>query len=530
MTSNIVRIDNISVAFSGKPVVHGVSLNIKKGETVALVGESGSGKSVTALSILQLLSYPPASHPTGSILVDGQEVIGEDEKELRKIRGRKISMVFQEPMTSLNPLHTIKKQIQEILAVHSGMVGKEARDRTLELLKLVGLRDAERRLKAYPQQLSGGQRQRLMIAMALPNEPDLLIADEPTTALDVTVQARILKLMKELQDKLGMAMLLITHDLSIVRYMADRVYVMEHGHVVEEGNTLQVFDSPRHAYTKRLLEAEPKRKGSIENDESRVLVETKDLSVRYQTKGWPSREYFNAVNDVSIQVREGRSLGVVGESGSGKTTLGMAIARLTGSTGGIYFDGRDIQGLKSKEMKPLRKGMQLVFQDPYGSLSPRMTVGQIIEEGLVINASELDESTRRSRVTELLVEVGLDPDIRGRYPHEFSGGQRQRIAIARALIMKPRFMVLDEPSSSLDMTVQAQIIQLLLDLQERHNLTYLFISHDLKVVRALCDEIIVMKAGKVIEWGQIDEVYSSPKFEYTKELMSSAFDLNAHLR
>jgi microcin C transport system ATP-binding protein len=530
MATEIVRIHDLSVAFSGKPVVHGVSIHIDKGETVALVGESGSGKSVTALSILQLLSYPLASHPTGSIIVDGQEVIGEDESELREIRGKKISMVFQEPMTSLNPLHTIRKQIEEILAVHGGIVGKEARSRTIALLQLVGLKDAERRLRAYPHQLSGGQRQRVMIAMALANEPDLLIADEPTTALDVTVQAQILKLMKELQEKLGMAMLLITHDLSIVRYMAERVYVMDRGHVVEDGKAAQVFNSPGHAYTKRLLDAEARSKRSNENDASRVLVETKQLSVRYETRGWPNREYFDAVDDVSIQVREGHSLGVVGESGSGKTTLGMAIARLTRSTGGIYFDGRDIQSLKSNDMKPLRKEMQLVFQDPYGSLSPRMTVGQIVAEGLVINAPELDHSTRRSRVTDLLAEVGLGPEIHDRYPHEFSGGQRQRIAIARALIMKPRFVILDEPSSSLDMTVQAQIIQLLLELQERHNLTYLFISHDLRVVRALCDEIVVMKDGKVIERGQIDEVYSSPKYEYTKELMRSAFDLDAHLR
>ena len=530
MAAKLVQIENLSIAFSGETVVHGMNLHIDKGETVALVGESGSGKSVTALSILQLLPYPQASHPTGSIHVDGEEVMGKAEKTLRKIRGKKISMVFQEPMTSLNPLHTIEKQVSEILSVHGGVIGKQARKRTLELLELVGLRDAERRLKAYPHQLSGGQRQRVMIAMALANEPDLLIADEPTTALDVTVQAQILKLMKELQEKLGMAMLLITHDLSIVRYMAERVYVMERGYVVEEGATAKVFESPEHPYTKRLLDAEPKSKRTIDDDQSPILIETTNLSVRYQTKGWPKREYFTAVDDVSIKVRQGHSLGVVGESGSGKTTLGMAIARLTRSEGKIRFDGQDIHGLNFNEMKPLRKGLQTVFQDPYGSLSPRMTIRQIVEEGLVINMPEMPESDRKAQVAAILNEVGLDPEIQDRYPHEFSGGQRQRIAIARAMILKPQFVVLDEPSSSLDMTVQAQIIQLLIELQDRYNLTYLFISHDLKVVRALCNEIVVMKEGKIIERGKVEDVFSAPKFDYTKELMRSAFDLDARLK
>ncbi len=529
MDSGLVKIENLSVAFSGVQVVNGVDLHIDKGETVALVGESGSGKSVTALSILQLLPYPQASHPTGSILVDGVDVVGGDEKMLRKIRGAKISMVFQEPMTSLNPLHSIQKQIVEILSIHQGIVGKDAKSRALELLELVGLRDAEGRLNAFPHQLSGGQRQRVMIAMALANEPDLLIADEPTTALDVTIQAQILTLMKELQKRLGMAMLLITHDLGIVRYMAERVYVMEGGNIVEAGETRKIFQSPEHPYTIRLLDAEPKGTCSIAENGSRALIETKDLNVRYPLGGWP-KKFLHAVNNISISVREGHSLGVVGESGSGKTTLGMAIVRLIRSEGDILFNGENIQGLNYKATKPLRKEMQIVFQDPFGSLSPRMTVSQIVEEGLVINMPGLSEDDRRQQVAGILEEVGLEPDIQERYPHEFSGGQRQRIAIARAMIMKPRFVVLDEPSSSLDMTVQAQIIELLRELQQRHNLTYMFISHDLKVVRALCDEIVVMKDGKIVEQGPAEQVYAEPKYDYTKELMRAAFDLDASLR
>lgn len=529
MVSELVRIDDLSITFHGVTAVENISLHINKGETVALVGESGSGKSVTALSILQLLPYPQAAHPTGSILVDGTEVVGGDEKMLRKIRGAKISMIFQEPMTSLNPLHSIQKQMLEILAIHRGMVGQEARSRTLELLELVGLQEAEKRLKAFPHELSGGQRQRVMIAMALANEPDLLIADEPTTALDVTIQAQILALMKSLQERLGMAMLLITHDLGIVRYMAERVYVMEKGDIVESGETRQIFSSPQHPYTIRLLDAEPKGTASIADDGDRTLVETKHLNVRYPLGGWP-KKYLLAVDDVSLKVREGHSLGIVGESGSGKTTLGMAMVRLIRSEGDILFNGTNIQGLSHKAIKPLRKEMQIVFQDPYGSLSPRMTIGSIIAEGLTINMLDLSEEDCRQQVTDILVEVGLDPNIQERYPHEFSGGQRQRISIARAMIMKPRFVVLDEPSSSLDMTVQAQIIELLKDLQQRHNLTYMFISHDLKVVRALCDEIVVMKDGKIIEQGAAEQVYSEPKYDYTKELMRAAFDLDSSLQ
>jgi len=527
--SSLINIKDLSVSFSGEPAVNRISLHIDKGETVALVGESGSGKSVTALSILQLLPYPQAAHPNGSILIDGEEVIGAGEGILRKIRGAQITMVFQEPMTSLNPLHTIQKQMEEILALHSGITGQEARDRTLELLKLVGLQEAEKRLKAFPHELSGGQRQRVMIAMALANEPDLLIADEPTTALDVTIQAQILSLIKELQAKLGMAVLLITHDLGIVRYMAERVYVMEKGDLVEEGQTKEIFSNPQHPYTQKLIAAEPKGNPLVSENEKPVLMETRGLNVTFPLGGWP-RKYLVAVDGVSIKVREGHSLGVVGESGSGKTTLGMAMVRLIGSKGDILFSGRNIQGLRYRAVKPLRKQMQIVFQDPYGSLSPRLTIRQIIEEGLVINMPDMGDVERKQKVADILKEVGLDPDIRERYPHEFSGGQRQRIAIARAMIMNPRFVVLDEPTSSLDMTVQAQIVDLLKNLQKKHDLTYMFISHDLKVVRALCDEIVVMKDGKIIEHGSADQIYMNPRYDYTKELMHAAFDLDAALQ
>ena len=529
MVSRLIDINDLSVSFSGVPAVKNISLHIDKGETVALVGESGSGKSVTALSILQLLPYPQAHHPNGSILVNGDEVIGAEEAALRRIRGAQITMIFQEPMTSLNPVHTIQKQMEEILALHGGISGQQAKSRTLELLNLVGLQEAEKRLKAFPHELSGGQRQRVMIAMALANEPDLLIADEPTTALDVTIQAQILTLMKDLQARMGMAMLLITHDLGIVRYMAERVYVMENGILVEEGKTRQIFEDPQHPYTQRLIGAEPKGMPLESANEDRAIIETRGLNVTFPLGGWP-KKYLKAVDDVTIQVREGHSLGIVGESGSGKTTLGMAMIRLISSEGEIVFNGKPIQGLKYKAVKPLRKEMQIVFQDPFGSLSPRMTIRQIIEEGLVINMRDMDDSTRRRQVTDILVEVGLDPNIEERYPHEFSGGQRQRIAIARAMIMNPRFVVLDEPTSSLDMTVQAQIVELLKDLQKKHNLTYMFISHDLKVVRALCDEIMVMKDGKIIEQGPASQIYTNPQFAYTKELMHAAFDLDASLQ
>jgi len=517
-----LEISDLSIAFDGVRVVEGLDLRLDRGESVALVGESGSGKSVTALSILQLLSYPRASHPSGSILVEGREVVGADETEMRPLRGSRISMVFQEPMTSLNPLHTIRKQVEEVLAVHRGLRGPAALERTVELLELVGLQEARERLDSYPHQLSGGQRQRVMIAMAIANEPDLLIADEPTTALDVTVQAQILALIKELQERLGMALLLITHDLGIVRFMAERVYVMERGRVVEEGSTEEVFERPRHVYTRKLLDAEPRSVCPIAENEAPVLVETTDLTVEFPLRAWPRKKVLVAVDDVSIRVRQGHSLGVVGESGSGKTTLAMAMVRLLRSRGGIVFDGEPIHGLGFKQLKPLRRSMQIVFQDPYGSLSPRLTVEEIVAEGLVIHEPGLSRPERRRRVAEVLADVGLDPDIQRRYPHEFSGGQRQRIAVARAMILRPRFVVLDEPTSSLDMTVQAQIVELLLDLQQRHGLTYLFISHDLKVVRALCDEIAVMKDGRIVEQGPADELFEAPRESYTRALMNAA--------
>ena len=531
MSGPILDIHDLSVAFHGKEVVSGVSFHIDQGETVGLVGESGSGKSVTALSVMQLLPEKQASHPQGSVKVDGQEVIGASEDAMLKVRGNRVSMVFQEPMTSLNPLHTIERQIGEILFVHRALGRKDARDRTLELLKLVGLQRADERLKAYPHELSGGQRQRVMIAMALANEPDLLIADEPTTALDVTVQAQILKLLADLKARLNMSLLLITHDLGIVRTMADRVCVMTNGQLVEQGKTAQIFSKPKHAYTQQLLAAEPKGNPDPGEPDAPVLVKTGSLSVHFNlTKGlFASRRVLKAVDDVSLTLRRGHSLGIVGESGSGKTTLAMALLRLIKSRGEIHFDGQSIQGLSSKVLKPFRASMQIVFQDPYGSLSPRQSINQIIEAGLKVHHPEMAAPERRHRVAESLVEVGLDPAMQDRYPHEFSGGQRQRVALARAVIMHPRFVVLDEPTSSLDMTVQAQIIELLRDLRRKHNLTYLFISHDLRVVRALCNEIIVMKDGQIVEQGSADQVYASPQCDYTKELMRAAFDLDAIL-
>ena len=522
-----LEISNLAVAFDGVQVVHGLDLRLDRGESVALVGESGSGKSVTALSVLQLLSYPRASHPTGSILVDGAEVVGADEPQMRAIRGSRISMVFQEPMTSLNPLHTIRKQVEEVLALHGGLRGPAALERTVELLELVGLQEARERLDSYPHQLSGGQRQRVMIAMAIAGDPDLLIADEPTTALDVTVQAQILALIKELQERLGMALLLITHDLGIVRAMADRVYVMEQGRVVEEGAADDVFQRPSHPYTRKLIDAEPRGACPIPEDDAPALVEAKDLTVEFPLRGWPRKKTLVAVDDVSLRVRQGHSLGVVGESGSGKTTLAMAIVRLLRSRGEIVFDGGAIDGLGFRQLRPLRRSMQIVFQDPYGSLSPRLTVEEIVAEGLGIHEPGLPADERRRRVAEILGEVGLEPGIQSRYPHEFSGGQRQRIAVARAMILRPRFVVLDEPTSSLDMTVQAQIVELLLDLQRRHGLTYLFISHDLKVVRALCDDIAVMKDGRIVEHGPAGELFEAPREAYTRALMNAALDLGS---
>ena len=529
----LLTVDDLSVTFDAPggavEAVKHVSFRIGKGETVALVGESGSGKSVTALSVLQLLPYPMARHPGGSIKYEGEELVGAPESELQHVRGNEIAMIFQEPMTSLNPLHNIEKQVSEVLYVHKAMNPAQARARVLELLNLVGIRNAEQRLTAYPHELSGGQRQRVMIAMALANEPDLLIADEPTTALDVTIQAQILKLLKELQQRLGMAMLFITHDLGIVRRMADRVCVMTDGEVVEQGDTEAIFDNPQHAYTKHLLAAEPKGRKKPGAKDAGVVVSGDDVKVWFPIKKGVFRrtvDHIRAVDGVTLTVREGHTVGIVGESGSGKTTLGMALLRLERSTGAIAFDGRDIHDLHSRDMRPLRREMQVVFQDPYGSLSPRMSIAEIVAEGLAVHGIG-DRQERDRLVVEALNEVGVDPDWRHRYPHEFSGGQRQRIAIARALVLKPRFIVLDEPTSALDMSVQAQIVDLLRDLQRRHELAYLFISHDLKVVRALADEVIVMRAGQVVEQGPRDQIFDDPREPYTQALMKAAFELEA---
>ncbi|MFA7096001.1 MAG: ABC transporter ATP-binding protein [Gammaproteobacteria bacterium] len=532
MSEKLLQVRDLSVAFDTEAgesrVVRNVSFDIAKGETVALVGESGSGKSVTALSILQLLPYPLARHPSGSILFRGEELLGAPEPVLRSVRGDRISMIFQEPMTSLNPLHTIEKQINETLFVHKGMSRAAARARTLELLNLVGLPDAANRLDAYPHQLSGGQRQRVMIAMALANEPDLLIADEPTTALDVTIQAQILKLLKDLQQRFGMALLLITHDLGIVRRVADRVCVMSAGEIVEQGRTEEVFQRPQHAYTKRLLAAEPKGEPVKVAPDAPVVMMAENLKVWFPIKGGLLRRtvgHIKAVDGISMRIREGHTVGVVGESGSGKTTLGLALLRLERSEGAIRFGGRDIRGLKPKELRPLRREMQIVFQDPFASLSPRLSVGQIIEEGLRVHNMGGTAKEREKLIIKALQEVGLDPESRHRYPHEFSGGQRQRISIARALVLKPRLVVLDEPTSALDVSVQAQIIDLLRELQARHKLAYLFISHDLRVVRALSDEVIVMRQGRVVEHGPAQQIFDNPKHPYTKALMAAAFNL-----
>ncbi|MAB14980.1 ABC transporter ATP-binding protein [Parvibaculum sp.] len=534
MSAPLVDVKNLSVAFrsEGEEIlaVDRISFDVRSGETVALVGESGSGKSVSALSILQLLPYPQASHPSGEIMFEGRNLVGASEKTMREIRGNKIGVVFQEPMTSLNPLHTIERQVGEVLQLHKGLRGEKLRARVLELLDKVGIPDATERLGAYPHQLSGGQRQRVMIAMALANEPNLLIADEPTTALDVTVQAQILALLKKLKDEMGMALLLITHDLGVVRKMSDRVFVMTKGEIVERGDTETVFDNPQHAYTKRLLASEPKGRALGGAKDAPVIMETDDLKVWFPIKRGFLRKtvgYVKAVDGISLTVRRGRTLGVVGESGSGKTTLGLALLRLLSSEGPVRFEGRDIQGLKQNELRPLRRRMQIVFQDPYGSLSPRMSISQIVEEGLIVQGLGLTPDERRERVSSALQEVGIDPAVQDRYPHEFSGGQRQRIAIARAMALEPHFVMLDEPTSALDMSVQAQIVDLLRDLQKRMNLGYLFISHDLKVVRALSDDIIVMRNGKVVEAGTADEIFDHPKTDYTKALMAAAFDLVA---
>ena len=536
-TTRLLEVRNLSVTFAGrggaKPVeaVKGVSFSLDRGETLALVGESGSGKSVTALSVLQLLSYPVAVHgPGSSIRFAGEELVGAVPERLRRVRGDRVAMVFQEPMTSLNPLHTLEKQIAETLLIHRHMSGVAARRRTLELLRLVGLPDAENRLDAYPHQLSGGQRQRVMIAMAIANEPDILIADEPTTALDVTIQAHILQLLKDLRDRFGMALLLITHDLAIVRKMADHVCIMTQGEIVEAGATTEIFARPRHPYTRRLLAAEPKGRAAPADPTAPELMGADDIKVWFPIRRGVLRRiggYVKAVDGVSLAVRTGTTLGVVGESGSGKTTLGLALLRLTEAEGHIRFAAQDIAVLGQRQLRPLRREMQVVFQDPFSSLSPRLSVAQIVEEGLKVHRLAANPAQRGRLIETALVEVGLDPEAAERYPHEFSGGQRQRIAIARALVLKPRFVVLDEPTSALDMSVQAQIVELLRELQTRHGLAYLFISHDLRVVRALAHEILVMKDGKIVEAGPTDQVMTRPEHPYTRALMAAAFDLVA---
>ena len=530
--SNLLEIKNLSVSFRTPDgvieAVKNLSLTINKGEILALVGESGSGKSATGLSIPQLLPYPTAFHPSGSILLNGEELMAAPEVKLRDVRGDRISMIFQEPMTSLNPLHTVEKQIGEVIIIHKGFNKTSTRERVLELLRLVGLDNAESRLNAYPHQLSGGQRQRVMIAMALANEPDLLIADEPTTALDVTIQAQILNLIKDLQARMNMAVLLITHDLNIVRKIAGRVAVMTNGELVETGQVDVVLKTPKHEYTRHLIEAEPKGDPVKPDADAPVVLEINDLKVHFPvTKGILRRvsDHIKAVDGITASVRRGHTIGVVGESGSGKTSLGFALLRLTRSQGRIVFLGNEIQNKNTKTLRPLRRHMQVVFQDPYGSLSPRMTVGEIIGEGLRVHEPYMPREEWRKLISSALEEVGLRSDMQDRLPHEFSGGQRQRISIARAIVLKPDLVVLDEPTSALDMSVQAQIIDLLRDIQAQHHMAYVFISHDLKVVRALSHYVIVMRAGRIVEEGKTEKIFNDPKENYTKALMAAALNL-----
>jgi len=531
----LIDVRDLSIAFAQggerKTVVDRVSFRLEKGKALALVGESGSGKSVTAQAIVRLLPQPAASYPTGEILFRGRDVLRMTDAELRAVRGGNVTMVFQEPMTSLNPLHTIERQISEIIALHEGRAAA-TKKRIVELLAEVGIVDPGERLGAYAHQLSGGQRQRVMIAMALANRPDLLIADEPTTALDVTVQAQILKLLKDLQTKLGMAMLFITHDLNVVRRIADEVIVMQRGEIVEAGRMAEVFANPQHPYTQALLAAEPKGEAPPGDTSAPTIASAENLKVWFPIKRGLFRRtvgYVKAVDGVTLSVREGQTVGVVGESGSGKTTLGHAMLRLIRSEGPIAYCGRPIDGLNSKAMRPLRREMQIVFQDPFGSLSPRMSVAEIVEEGLIAQGTKLNAAERRRIAEQALADTGLDPSTLDRYPHEFSGGQRQRIAIARAMALDPKFVVLDEPTSALDMSIQAQIVDLLRDLQKRRKLAYLFISHDLKVVRALASEIIVMRRGKVVESGEAKAVFAAPQSDYTRALFAAAFSNEATL-
>ena len=533
VTDPLININDLSVSFGDKlsPIqaVSNVSFRIEHGETLALVGESGSGKSVTALSIMQLLPYPAAFHPSGSIRFSDEEIIGASSSRMQEIRGNRIAIIFQEPLTSLNPLHTIEKQIGETLLLHKKLDRSATQSRIIELLCEVGLPNARERLVAYPHQLSGGQRQRVMIAMALANDPDLLIADEPTTALDVTIQAQILGLLREIQKNRGMSILLITHDLGVVRKVANRVCVMKDGKIVETSETAHLFQAPRHPYTQHLLKAEPSGNPLSARTTARPVIKAENLRVWFPIKKGLLRRtvgHIKAVDGIDITIREGQTVGVVGESGSGKTTLAMGLLRLESSNGAITLKDERIDGYDFRKMRPLREKMQIVFQDPFSSLSPRLSVGQIVEEGLRVHNLAGDTfEERREVISAALAEVGLSPDVQDRYPHEFSGGQRQRIAIARAIVLKPKFIVLDEPTSALDMSVQAQIVDLLRDLQDRHGLAYLFISHDLKVVRTLADELLVMKDGKVVERGSAEEIFKSPTEEYTKALLAAAFDI-----
>ena len=533
VTDPLININDLSVSFGDKlsaiQAVSNVSFRIEHGETLALVGESGSGKSVTALSIMQLLPYPAAFHPSGSIRFLDEEIIGASSSRMQEIRGNRIAIIFQEPLTSLNPLHTIEKQIGETLLLHKKLDRSATRSRIIELLSEVGLPNARERLVAYPHQLSGGQRQRVMIAMALANDPDLLIADEPTTALDVTIQAQILGLLREIQKNRGMSILLITHDLGVVRKVANRVCVMKDGKIVETSETAHLFQAPRHPYTQHLLKAEPSGNPLSARTTARPVIKAENLRVWFPIKKGLLRRtvgHIKAVDGIDITIREGQTVGVVGESGSGKTTLAMGLLRLESSNGAITLKDERIDGYDFRKMRPLREKMQIVFQDPFSSLSPRLSVGQIVEEGLRVHNLAGDTfEERREVISAALAEVGLSPDVQDRYPHEFSGGQRQRIAIARAIVLKPKFIVLDEPTSALDMSVQAQIVDLLRDLQDRHGLAYLFISHDLKVVRTLADELLVMKDGRVVERGSAEEIFKSPTEEYTKALLAAAFDI-----
>ncbi|WP_018405679.1 ABC transporter ATP-binding protein [Marinobacter gelidimuriae] len=527
-TQPLLSINDLSISFNGQPpLVRGLDIQVHAGETLALVGESGSGKSISALSVLRLLDARHVSYPSGQILFHDEDLLKAPENRLRQVRGRQISMIFQEPMTSLNPLHTVEKQISETLALHKGLRGDQARARCLELLQLVGIDDPKSRLASYPHQLSGGQKQRVMIAMALANEPELLIADEPTTALDVTVQKQVLELLQQLQEKLGMAILLITHNLTIVRRYADRVVVMEQGQLVEQATVETLFTTPQHPYTKCLLDAEPPEsppaRPDIEN--ATLLLRVRDLNVRFtmaKTLLGRVKSSFHAVQDVNFELERGQTLGIVGESGSGKTTIGHALLKLTAASGHIDLDGQPLANLNQRQFRPFRKRIQIVFQDPFGSLSPRMSIAEIVQEGLEIHTPDTPEA-QDALVVQALTDVGLNPQDRHRYPHEFSGGQRQRVAIARALVLQPDLIILDEPTSALDRTVQKQVIELLQSLQRKYALSYIFISHDLAVVRALSHKLLVLQHGRIVEYGKAAEIFAAPEQPYTRELLNAAF-------